>query len=624
MFIQLRQGLVDLEEYNRYKNNLSGLLRRSRKNYFSEKFDNFNGNIAKSWKLLNTLLGRGKRSTPSKGVPSAGCFNKYFSSIAAELDSKIPYVDASPVDYLGARVLNSFFANPCSVSEVATVISRFVTKGSPIGEIPVFIYKSVSNIIAPYLAELFNESIECGTFPTCLKTARVVPIHKKDDPALPSNHRPISTLPVMSKLFELLMHVRIVKYLDSLNILSRNQFGFRAMRGTNDAIIDIYEHVFSSFEKSEHSVAVLLDFSKAFDTVSHKILLEKLEHIGVRGRCLAWFHSYLSERRQYVQVGNDSSESVEINFGVPQGSVLGPLLFIIYINDMCFSSTLLKFVHYADDSTVFLSHRDLNELFTIVERELENVVKWLSVNRLSINIGKTVYMLFSNQTVPVERAIMMNGVALKRVEDREFLGIIMENNLCFREQINNICKKLSRGTGVMYRMSGVVPRDVLKKIYFAIVYPYLCYAVISWGGSGVGNCSRVTRAHRRAVKLLGSTGNLDYLSSNNLLSFESVHDYFVLIKMFRTIHQGNHESLADQLNQLRPDHNYSTRFEQTLNFNIPKYKKATSHRSFLYRGVSLWNSLPIDVKNCNSLISFKGKLKHHLKLVQDTSAYLPS
>ena len=427
MFIQLRRGLVDLEEYNRYRNALSALLRRSRKDYFSEKFDNFNGNVAKSWKLLNTLLGRGGKSALSKDAPSADCFNRYFSSIAGELDSKIPVVDASPIDYMGTRVPDSFFADPCSVSEISSIISQFVTKGSPINEIPVFIYKSVCSIIAPYLVELFNESIESGTFPSCLKVARVVPIHKKDDPALPSNYRPISTLPVMSKLFELLMHGRIVRYLNRLNILSGNQFGFRAMRGTNDAIIDIYEHVFSSFEKSEHSVAVLLDFSKAFDTVSHRILLDKLEHIGVRGKCLSWFQSYLNERSQYVQVGSDSSLSTEIKFGVPQGSVLGPLLFIVYINDMRYSSDLLHFVHYADDSTVFLSHHDINELFVIIERELGNVVRWLSVNRLSINIGKTVYLLFSNQTAPAEKLITMNGVALKRVEDREFLGIIMED-----------------------------------------------------------------------------------------------------------------------------------------------------------------------------------------------------
>ena len=369
---------------------------------------------------------------------------------------------------------------------------------------------------------------------------------------------------------------------------------------------------------------VLLDFSKAFDTVSHNILLSKLEHVGIRGNSLSWFHSYLHERRQFVQAADDVSNCADMMFGVPQGSVLGPLLFIIYINDMRFSSEILKFVHYADDSTVFLSHCDVRELFRAVERELDKVVRWLSVNRLSINVGKTFFLVFSNREIPSDMIIRMDEVTLRRIEEREFLGIILADDLCFREQINRVCKKLSRGAGIMYRVSGMVPKEVLKKVYFAVVYPYLCYAVATWGGSGTGNCNRVTRAHRRAVKLLGSVNGKDYLSSHNLLSFESIHDYFVLVKIFRAIHQENHKALTEKLNELRPAHSYPTRFDIALNFNVPKFNKSTTHRSFLYRGISLWNSLPVDLKRCDTLFSFKRRLKDYLRNNQDISLYTPS
>ena len=547
MFIQLKRGLVSAETFNRYRNHLAALLRKSKKDYFANKFDNFNGNIARSWSLLNSLLRRSSNSTSCKKTPTlksldvtldqpvdtANCFNEYFSSIAAELNSQIPQVDISPIDYMKDRVTDSFFADQCSPSEVSSLISKFVTKGSPTSEIPVFIFKSLSSIVAPYIAELFNESIEKGVFPSCLKTARVVPIYKKDDPGSPCNYRPISTLPVLSKIFELLMHKRIVKYLEEHDVVNENQFGFRAMRGTNDAIVDIFESVFSSFEQSEYAVAVLLDVSKAFDTVCHEILLSKLEHLGIRSKCLSWFCSYLTNRKQFVELMGERSDTVEMDFGVPQGSVLGPLLFIIYINDMCFSSEVLKFVHYADDSTVFAAHYNVDELFNILDRELEFVDRWLSANRLSINIGKTVYLPFSMKRIPIDKNVKIRGKILKRVEESEFLGIIMECNLRFKEQIGCVCKKLSRGIGVMYRISGIVTKDVLKKVYYAIIYPYLYYAVVVWGGSGAVNCARVTRAHRRAVKLLGSVDGKDYLSSNKLLSFVSIHRYCVLIKMYR-------------------------------------------------------------------------------------------
>ena len=638
MFVEMRNGFVDVYEFTRYKNLLSSLIRRAKKEYFAQKFEQFSGNMKKSWRLLNGILGRSKSSCSNEGGPvlkshgitldsaieKAECFNEYFSNVASVLDSQIPSVDVSPIEFMKARAPQSFFVKPCSVSELSSVISGFAMKGSALEEIPVFIFKSLSSIIAPYLTNLFNESIVSGIFPSCLKVARVVPIFKKNDPTSPCNYRPISTLSVISKIFEVLMHKRLVAYLNKFKIVNCNQFGFRALRGSVDAIVDIYEQIFASIEKSNHSLAILLDFSKAFDTVSHEILVNKLEHVGIRGSSLSWFRSYLGERKQFVQVGSSTSSTTDMKFGVPQGSVLGPLLFIVYINDMCYSSNLLKFVHYADDSTLFFSHCNIDELFETVEHELRSVDMWLSANRLSVNIGKTVYFVFSHEYVPPDKSIVMRGLSLERVESREFLGIIMENGVDFKEQIDQVCRKLSRNAGIMFRISSVVPTSVLRKVYFAIFYPFLCYAVAVWGGSGAVNCAKVTRVHRRAVKLLGSIGGCDYLSSHSLLSFSSIHKYFVLLKLFRAIHHENHESLTKELNVLRPTHNFHTRFDSVINFNVPMHRKASTNRSFLYRGISLWNRLPNRLKECSSFLLFKRELKKHLLSVQDTSLYEPS
>ena len=243
------------------------------------------------------------------------------------------------------------------------------------------VLKKVSSIISPFLIKLFNKCYDQGYFPFELKTGKVIPIFKnKGDIIDISNYRPITMLSVFSKLFEKLIHKKLYRYLDSNNIINNSQFGFRAAHSTFHALTNATENLYRSLDNNLHTLGIFIDFSKAFDTVNHEILCNKLKHYGIGGKMLNLLTSYLSNRSQYVYYGGNSSSKLDILLGVPQGSVLGPLLFIIFINDIINVSSLAKFVLYADDSNVFVSHTDRYTLYRIANSILNDIYMYCKAN----------------------------------------------------------------------------------------------------------------------------------------------------------------------------------------------------------------------------------------------------
>lgn len=238
------------------------------------------------------------------------------------------------------------------------------------------------------LSSIFNWSFSSGVFPSALKTALITPIYKSGDQHTLSNYRPISILPAISKILEKLANNRLNDFLTANQLLFVNQHGFRSNHSAEIAVTELVDEISACLDNKELSVGIFVDLSKAFDTINHSLLLKKLTHYGIRGIAWEWFHSYLSKRSQQVSINNIISNPLSITCGVPQGSILGPSLFLLYINDIYKTSTLARFILYADDTNIFLSHKNPSKLFKLVSTEFTKVLEWFKINKLSVILTK--------------------------------------------------------------------------------------------------------------------------------------------------------------------------------------------------------------------------------------------
>ena len=582
--------------------------------------------MMQTWKNINSILRPNRNiksrpieistpdgSTSSSPVTVAERLNDHFVSVGRCLDEEIPTSRKDPCDFVKFN-MSTFMCAPSTPDEIISIVGSLKSKDSIIDVVPCSVLKRVMDILAGPISNILNLSFTEGNFPSCLKVSRVVPLYKKGSSLDPSNYRPISTLPFMSKIFEKAMYSRVLKFLNSYSIISPNQFGFRKNCSTNDAILTFVSQIYSAINVNEYFVAIYLDFSKAFDTVNHAILLKKLERIGIRGICLEWFKSYLGDRRQYVFVSGCSSELKNVTMGVPQGGIISPLLFSLYINDMCNSSNKLSFTHFADDTNLSIQGSNLQELEIVLNEELLRVDEWLSCNRLSLNIGKTHYMIFKGGGAEDSINLSIRSVKLDRAEDDvvKILGLMMDNRLNFNVHVDVLCGRLSRSCGVIFRLSHCLPRRILKILYNSVVLPRLIYCIEIWGGTGVTNMRRVSRLQDRVVKLLGTGELLKIYKENNILPVRSLYEYFTLIKFYQQYIQSRNETLNRNIMILEPVHNYPTRFSGSLCLNTPNVKKSKIYRSFVYMGVKLWNDLPSCLRDIDSLPVFKRNIKKYI------------
>ncbi len=446
-------GGVSEAQYKQYRNILNTTIRNAKKFYYMTQFTNFRNDTRKIWRTINELSNFNNKSIPpthislaekklSKPSEIAQAFNEFYSNIAPKLDDSLPPSTTDPLSFLRGNYPHSMAIPIIFPQDVIDVINSLKNKKTNVHEIPVSIIKTNKNQIAVPLAILFNNSINNGNFPLLFKHATVVPIYKKGPRDEISNYSLISLLNVFSKIFEKIMKKFLLNFLESKNILHPNQFGFRHGLNTFDALRTFSYKIYTSLEKKHSLLNIFIDFTKAFDTVRHDILLRKLHHYGIRGIINDWFQDYLSNRTQSTKFDSSISASLPILYGVPQGSVLGPILFLLYVNDITQIFTELKTILFADDSTLYITGENTTNLIHTANTDLQIFHKWCISNRLTVNLNKTFYMLFTNKPLPVLPLLLISQNIIHRTTKHTLLGITYDDSMTFKHH----CNKLSSQT----------------------------------------------------------------------------------------------------------------------------------------------------------------------------------
>ena len=606
-------GIISKQTNNRFKNMVSKKIEKSKTMFYLETFNTCKNNLKKTWRTIKELMGTSYNKSEVRELVINGTsykneldianeFNNFFSKIASKLVNELPPTTTSPLSWMPPSPPSNFRLYPITESECSKLIKNLKNSGSNIDHMPARIFKSVSAYIISPLVKIMNKSFEDGIYPNCLKIGRIITIFKSGNPTDPSNYRPISTLPYLSKLFESFICNRFLNYFDKFNILTPLQFGFRKGRSTCDAITELTESIYDSLNKKSIHLSVLVDFKKAFDTISHGILINKLYCYGIRGYPLNLIESYLNERKQYVCIGSKVSQTKEVCAGIPQGACLGPLLFLVYINDLPNVSPELQSLIFADDTTLSMNNKKFFSLIQKVNHELIKVKIWTVANKLTINVAKTNVIVFSKLNFPqvLNFPIKIENEIVNMVPICKFLGVFIDEKLSFASHIKYITSKIARNTGILYKIKNHLPLQARLNYYYSFIYPYLTYNVISWGGTYNSHLSNLITQQKRIVRAIADAPFLEHTTPIflrlKLLKFPDVYKFHVALHMYE-----NH-------GKYRRTHNVNTRFR---NFSLPSFNRLTiCQHAISYQGPTIWNELPNALKE----ISSKNVFKTHLKL----------
>lgn len=626
--------------FKEFRNKTQSLIFNAKRDYFKDKLENDKDSksLWRSLKDLGMPSKKGKGSASNIGLKIDGelCFDKFtvaekfnsfYTTVASKLVERLP----ESVNKFGKSFVNSFYRNKgvmpnsysfsvVSENKVLGYLNRLSTnKATGLDGIPSRFVRDGASIIACPLSHVINLSLIQGTVPDDLKSARVVPLFKKNDKTEVGNYRPVSILTIISKIFERVVYDQVESYLDQNKLLYKFQSGFRSRYSTDTCLIHLTDYIKFQMDKGHFVGMILLDLQKAFDTVDHSIVLMKLEALGLCQDITRWFQSYLSDRKQLVDVSGTLSSYAHISCGVPQGSILGPLLFLIYVNDMS-GAIDEKLLLYADDSAILVSDNNVSNIESLLQKELTVVSEWLIDNKLSLHLGKTESILFGSQRRLKSKSalnISCKGTVIEAKDTVKYLGAVLEQSLSGENMVRSIIQKANARLKFLYRKQRFLNFKTKKLLVMSLIQCHFDYACSFWYPGLtqlLRNKLQITQNKViRFVLKLGPMSHIgpDVFRSLGWLPVSKRVDQIVLNHVFKIKSGNSPDYMTEHFVPRSSVHSYGTRFRENGCFSLPKVK-GFGKKTFAYRGCTLWNDLPTNIKSISRHQNFKTAVKTHV------------
>jgi len=568
---------------------------------------------SKEKNAINSIIDENRKIFESQEI--ANCMNNYFCNIGENLSKKLVRPKLSFEKYMDNSLCSSIFCNEITSDELQNIIKNLKPNKSPgcdnIG--PSLVIYSAECLLDP-LVTIFNQSLSKGIVPDKLKIANVIPVFKKGDIKQMSNYRPISLLSVFNKILEKVVYDRLINFFNKFDVINKNQFGFRKAHSTSLALIETIDLIYESLDNQESVIGIYVDLQKAFDTVNHQILLKKLYNYGIRGPLLQWLKNYLSDRLQYTVINSIKSNCHSISCGVPQGSTLGPLLFLVYVNDIVNSDPNAKIKLFADDTNLFIHDQNIVKLIENANNAMVGLNDWLLANKLSLNIDKTCYSLFTHKKTVPKIEIKINHQHIERVTCSKYLGVFIDENLTWSDHTQFVKKKIARFAGIFYKIRNSVPKHILRTLYFSMIYPHILYGIELFANTFSKYLDPIIKMNNKLLRILQ---NQNFRSSvNDLYTRFNTLPLPLLFKfqILQIMHKFNHFPkllpliYSRYFNVSSEIHSHNTRRCKDLHQYF--IKTATGSRSLKILGPKLWNLQPTCLKLKMSINVYKIHVKN--------------